>query len=484
MMVKNLITIFFSLVYIAVLFAATLGASAASPDSAAREKPNFIVILTDDLDFKSVDLMPKIKALLAKHGTTFSNYFVTDSLCCPSRASLLRGQYPHNHQVLGNSPPEGGFERFYKLGHEQSTIATWLKDAGYRTTLVGKYLNGYPGKEKLTYVPPGWVEWEALRDPRKFFNYRMNENGHVVRYGDSAADYQTDVLAAKTVDFIARAAKQPFFIYLAPSAPHLPATPAPRHAAEFSHVIAPRTASFNEKDLNGKPAWLRQHPPLSSEEIAEIDQVYRNRLQSMLAVDDMVEKIVTALKTHGLLDHTYIFFTSDNGYHLGEHRLKEGKNTAYDEDIRVPLIVRGPGVPAGRTIQHLALNIDLAPTLAEIAGVATPGFVDGRSLKPLLAAALPPTRAWREDFAVEHWARPNAKNPKPPSYAALRTKDHLYVEYVTGERELYDLNADPHEMRNLAGSAVPGLLARLSKRLSTLEHCAGKSCQQDSQGLL
>jgi arylsulfatase A-like enzyme len=336
------------------------------------------------------------------------------------------------------------------------------------------------------YVPPGWVEWEALRDTRKFFNYRMNENGHVVRYGHGADDYQTDVLAAKTADFIARAAKQPFFIYLAPSAPHLPATPAPRHTAEFSHAIAPRTASFNEKDLNGKPAWLRQHPPLSSEDIAEIDQVYRNRLQSMLAVDDMVEKIVTALQTQGLLDHTYIFFTSDNGYHLGEHRLKEGKNTPYDEDIRTPLIVRGPGVPAGRTVQHLALNIDLAPTLAEIAGVTAPGFVDGRSLKPLLAATLPPTRAWREDFAVEHWAHSNAKKPvsRPPSYAALRTKDHLYVEYVTGERELYDLSADPHEMRNLAGSAAAGLLARFSKRLSTLEHCTGESCRQRFQGLL
>jgi arylsulfatase A-like enzyme len=195
---------------------------------------------------------------------------------------------------------------------------------------------------------------------------------------------------------------------------------------------------------------------------------------------------VTALQTHGLLDRTYIFFTSDNGYHLGEHRLKEGKNTAYDEDIRVPLIVRGPGVPADRIVQHLALNIDLAPTLAEIAGVTAPGFVDGRSLKPLLAAVPPPTRAWREDFAVEHWTHPNAKNPvsRPPSYAALRTKDHLYVEYATGERELYDLSADPHEMRNLAGSAAAGLVARLSKRLSTLEHCAGESCRKESHGLL
>jgi len=485
---KNPITFMVSLLAAAVLCGAGPAASAApasSMPSGARQKPDFIFILTDDLDVKSVEFMPRLKALLTKQGTTFSDFFVTDSICCPSRASFLRGEYPHNHQVLTNFEPEGGFERFHELGHEQSTIATWLKAAGYRTVLLGKYLNGYPGKQSL-HAPPGWDEWYALKDPRKYFGYRINENGRLVSYGHDANEYQTDVLAAKTVDFIARAAKQPFFIYLAPSAPHLPATPAPRHAAEFSNAIAPRTASFNEKDLSGKPAWLRQHPPLSTEEIAEIDQVYRNRLQSMLAVDDMVEKIVTALQTHGLLDRTYIFFTSDNGYHLGEHRLKEGKNTAYDEDIRVPLIVRGPGVPADRIVQHLALNIDLAPTLAEIAGVTAPGFVDGRSLKPLLAAAPPPTRAWREDFAVEHWTHPNAKNPvsRPPSYAALRTKDHLYVEYATGERELYDLSADPHEMRNLAGSAAAGLVARLSKRLSTLEHCAGESCRQESHGLL
>jgi arylsulfatase A-like enzyme len=349
---------------------------------------------------------------------------------------------------------------------------------------VGKYLNGYPAKENPSHVPPGWVEWDALRDPRKFFNFRMNENGHTVSYGHSASDYQTDVLTAKTVDIISRAGKQPFFIYLAPSAPHSPATPAPRHATAFSNAIAPRTASFNENDVSGKPAWLREHPLLSSEEIAKIDEHYRDRLRSMLAVDDMVEKIVTALETHGVLDRTYIFFTSDNGYHLGQHRLKEGKNTAFDEDIRVPLVVRGPGIPAGRTIPYLALNIDLAPTLADLAGVAAPNFVDGRSLKPFFAVAPPSALAWREDFLVEHWALPKKSVSLIPAFAALRTIDHLYVEYATGERELYDLRADPHEMRNLAGSLAARLLARPAKRLSRLKHCAGENCRHEAHGLL
>jgi arylsulfatase A-like enzyme len=488
---KNPITLMVSLLAAAVLCGAGPAASAApasSMPSGARQKPNFIFILTDDLDVKSVEFMPRLKALLTKQGTTFSDFFVTDSVCCPSRASFLRGQYPHNHQVLNNFEPEGGFERFHELGHEQSTIATWLKAAGYRTVLLGKYLNGYPGKQSL-HAPPGWDEWYALENPRKYFGYRINENGRVVTYGHDTNEYETDVLAAKTVDFIARTAangKQPFFIYLAPSAPHTPSTPAPRHEKEFSHATAPRTPAFDESDVSGKPAWVRNTPPLSSKEIAKIDSIYRRRLQSMLAVDEMIEKIVGALQTHGVLDQTYIFFTSDNGFHFGEHRLEAGKETAYEEDIRVPLIVRGPGVPAGRTLQHLALNIDIAPTLAELAGARAPSFVDGQSLRRLLTHAPPSTRAWREDFAVEHWAHPNAKNPvsRPPSYAALRTQDHLYVEYATGERELYDLSADPHEMRNLAGSAAAGLVARLSKRLSTLEHCAGESCRQESHGLL
>jgi N-acetylglucosamine-6-sulfatase len=488
---RNPIPLMVSLLAVAILLAvSTTGWAASTPPaggahSEVHKKPNFIIILTDDLDVASVEFMPKLKALLTKQGTTFSNYFVTDSLCCPSRASLLRGQYPHNHQVLSNRQPEGGFEKFYKLGREQSTIATWLHDAGYRTVLLGKYLNEYPGKESLK-EPPGWDEWYALMYRQdKYFDYRMDENGRAVSYGHEASDYGTDVLAVKTVDFIGRTAvsgNQPFFIYLAPSAPHMPATPAPRHEKEFLNATAPRTPAFNESDVSGKPAWLRARAPLSSQEIAKIDRIYRKRLQSMLAVDDMVEKIVMALQDHGLLKQTYIFFTSDNGFHFGEHRLNAGKGTAYDEDIRVPLIVRGPGVPAGRTLQHLALNIDIAPTLAELAGARASSFVDGESLRRLLTHAPPSARAWREDFGVEHRAHPNAKNPVSglPSYAALRTKDHLYVEYATGERELYDLSADPHELRNLAGSAAAGLLARLSKRLSTLEHCAGESCRQES----
>lgn len=475
----------------------------------SKDRPNFIIILTDDLDVPSVEFLPRVKALLAKEGTTFSNYFVTDSVCCPSRASLLRGQYPHNHQVLSNHPPEGSFEKFNKLGEERSTIATWLQAAGYRTVLLGKYLNNYIGKDsrespdahglreayaavkdylekKPLYVPPGWDEWYALINHHtRYFDYQFNENGRAVSYGDKPDDYETDVLAEKTVDFISRTAgKQPFFIYLAPSAPHGPARPAPRHKDDFPQARAPRTASFDEKDVSGKPAWVRATPPLLPEQIAHIDSLYRRRLQSMLAVDEMVEKIVGALAARGLLDQTYIFFTSDNGFHLGQHRLDQGKSTAYEEDIRVPLVVRGPGVPAGKTIQPMALNIDLAPTLSELAGITAPDFIDGRSLKPLLAGAFPAHVRWRDDFAVEFWPHPTPHGTGQPAYEALRTRDYLYVDLATGEKELYDLNADPDELHNLAAAAPGALTAKLAKRLAELRHCAAASCRMEPGGLL
>jgi arylsulfatase A-like enzyme len=465
------------------------GAPAAEGRAGTRQKPNFIVILADDLDVPLVEFMPKLKALVAKQGVTFANSFVTSSICCPSRASLLRGQYAHNHQVLTNNAPEGAFEKFYALGREQSTLATWLKAAGYRTMLIGKYLNEYPGKQSL-YVPPGWDEWYALSARKSFVNakkekkFLVNENGRLASYGHDAKDYLTDVWAAKTVDFISRngsRGKPPFFIHLAPTAPHRPATPAPRHEQEFPNAASPRTASFNERDVSDKPSWIQQNRVLSDKTIAKIDGLYRKRLQSMLAVDDMIEKIVAALEAQRALGTTYIIFTSDNGFHLGQHRLLD-KSTPYEEDIRVPLIVRGPGVPAGKTLDHFTLNIDLAPTLAELADAKVPSFVDGRSFKPLLGNAPPPVQSWRQDFAVEYWPPAGQKKPasKPPRYAALRTKDHLYVEYATGDKELYDLRADPHQLDNLARSGRSELISHLSKRLAALARCAAETCRQGS----
>jgi N-acetylglucosamine-6-sulfatase len=222
----------------------------------------------------------------------------------------------------------------------------------------------------------------------------MNENGKLVRYGSRADDYLTDVVARKSIDFIKRAAAegQPFFIHLALYVPHSPATPAPRHAQLFPDAQLPRPPSFNEPDVSDKPSFIRNRPLLTERQIAQMQDLYRKRLQSLQAVDEMLASLIATLQATGQLEHTYIFFTSDNGFHMGEHRLNSGKQTAYEEDIRVLLIVRGPGVPAGRVLEHLTGNIDLAPTFAELGRAAIPDFVDGRSLVPLLSSTPPPTR--------------------------------------------------------------------------------------------
>ncbi len=504
----------------------TISAASGSAIAAPATRPNIVFVLTDDQDTQSIAVMPRLKTLLIDRGTSFSNFFVTYSLCCPSRSTILRGQYPHNHQVLSNTPPNGGFARFHSLGNENSTIATWLKGAGYRTVLMGKYLNGYPTGAEQTFVPPGWDEWYSPIGNGGYanFNYTMNESGRLVRYGNAPEDYLTDVLSRKAVDFIRRTTREsrPFFIYLATFAPHAPSTPAPRHQQEFANAKLPRSPSFNEADMSDKPEWLRGRPPLTPRQIDQLEAHYRKRLQSLQAVDELLGNLINELQAQGQLARTYIFFMSDNGFHLGEHRLLIGKDTPYEEDLRVPMIVRGPGVPEGKTVPHIGLNNDFAPTWAELAGVSAPGFVDGRSLVPLLGSSPPPVETWRQAFldvrfnavarqgasvvpdpdrdAEEPSAGPIASAQAGPSapaqtqlaqaqprlrpraggvpeFQAVRARDFLYVEYSTGERELYDLRSDPYELQSLHATADPALLRRLAAYLAALRSCAAASCR-------
>jgi N-acetylglucosamine-6-sulfatase len=469
------------------LFIALLGIAAAA--HAAGPKPNIIFILTDDMALRDAAQMPKLQSLVAAQGVTFTNYFVTDSLCCPSRSSILRGEFVHDHQTLGNQPPDGGFEKFHALGNEKSTIGTWLKAAGYRTALMGKYLNGYPNTVAQNYVPPGWDEWDSpSRGGYGEFNYLLNENGHLVTYGNAPGDYLVDVMARKSVAFIDDAvrAKQPFFMYLATFAPHQPATPAPRHANLFPNARAPRDASFDEADVSDKPQFIQALPPLRPMAIQRIDALYRKRIQSLQSVDDMIETLVRELQRTGVLNNTYIVFTSDNGFHLGNHRMVMGKQTAYETDIHVPLIVRGPGVPAGATQDELVEEIDLAPTFAQWAGASAPSFVDGRSFASLLAGK--PT-SWRNAVLVEHYSgstEPFASEfevaqrrgrQRIPTYRALRTSSMTYVEYETGERELYDVSRDPYELENIVPRAAKSTIDKLSAQLAAMRSCSGAACR-------
>jgi len=461
------------------------GASAPAAEHAAQP-PNVILVLTDDEDWKAHEFLPQVRRLLEQRGATFSNYFVGYSLCCPSRSSILRGQYAHNTGVLGNAPPDGGFERFYRQGLERSTLATWLQDRGYYTALAGKYLNGY-GTTALagggTHVPPGWTDWFALVGRAPYFDYRINDDGRVLHFGHAESDYLTDVLRRHAIAVIraARSAHKPLFLYLAPKAPHLPAEPAPRHSHLFSSAQMPEGASFDEDDVSDKPAPVRDRPRLGAIERLRMEALYRDRLRTLQAVDEMVAAIVEELAAGGDLDRTYILYTSDNGWHMGEHRLGHGKNTPYEEDIRVPLVIRGPGIAPGSVIPQLAVNSDLAPTIAELAGARVPAFVDGRSLVPLWRA---PPAHWRQCLLVQRGGNgasqaDDGDDPHVPwGFHALRTAQYLYAAWSSGDRELYDLLADPAELRNLAATADPVLVGQLAGRLEALSTCRGAECRR------
>jgi arylsulfatase A-like enzyme len=469
-------------------------------DKVGAEQPNIILILVDDLDAHPATLatMPNLQQLLVAQGASFANSIVPIALCCPSRVSLLTGQYAHNHDIVANAYPEGGFLRTYEFGLEGQTIAATLQASGYHTALIGKYLNGYPAN-KGAYVPPGWDEWAVVSGGMQYYNYVLNENGSLVTYGTVRKDYLTDVLTNKTIDFLGRMNMDaPFFLLVAPYTPHDPATPAYRHRELFGDAKVPRSLAFNEQDVGDKPAYVASLPRLSKEQIAEIDGLYRQRLRALQAVDELLGQIVLKLEEAGLLENTYILFTNDNGYHLGQHRLERGKQTPYEEAIRVPLVVRGPGVPPGVTRPEVVSNIDLAPTFAELAGLDPldiPTF-DGRSLVPLLRAKVknPP---WRQVTLFEHPNRPQnppfdpsgaSEDPDEllhpaavqivkPEFFGLRTVRYKYIEYETGEFELYDLNEDPEELDNLAASADPALLQKFAIWLGNLRQCAGASCR-------
>jgi N-acetylglucosamine-6-sulfatase len=446
--------------------------------AAAQGRPNVVVIESDDQTVESMRVMGKVNSLIGDKGATFQNNFVNYSLCCPSRATFLTGQYEHNHGVLGNSPPNGGFGRFEAL-HGDNNLAVWLQDAGYYTGMIGKYLNGYSNNP---LIPPGWSEWHAAApNDQGVYNYALNDNGTIFHYGETPADFKQDVLTGKAVDFVDRRSHKPkpFFLWLTYTAPHAggpdpnpnppfncngTAKPAPRHAHAFDSEPLPRPPNFNEADVSDKPPAIRNLPVLSAGEIADIQRKYRCRLESILSVDEGVKAIIDELRANGELENTLLMFTSDNGFFHGEHRIPGGKTRIYEESIRVPLQMRGPGIPRGVNVGALSINADLAPTIVDAAN-ANPGLVmDGRSLIPV--AQQPGIEQGRELLIEE------------PSFEAIRTERYKYAEYSTGEKELYDLQQDPFELQSRHNDPVyASVEAQLAARLHELQNCAGASCR-------
>jgi N-acetylglucosamine-6-sulfatase len=457
--------------------AALSGSAAGQSKSASAVRPNVVVLETDDQTVESMRMMPNVKTLLADQGVTFDNSFVSYSLCCPSRSTFLTGQYAHNHGVWGNTAPIGGY---YKLD-STNTLPVWLQRAGYQTIHLGKYLNQY-GTRNAREIPPGWGQWYGTPDPStyRYLNYTINENGNLVSFGTAASDYKTDVESRLAVDLIAHQAAdpRPFFMWVAFLAPHSGAprdaddptglatpSPAPRHKNRFANEPLPTPPSLNEADVSDKPAVIRNRPLLTPARLNAVRQSYQQRLESLLAVDEAVAQIVNELTRIGKLDSTYIIFTSDNGFFHGEHRVPAGKVLLYEPSIRVPLIIRGPGIPAGQHRSQFVANTDLAPTITQVTGAQPGRVMDGRSLLPFAHDRL--LQSGR-DILLE-----------TPTYAAVRSPNWLYAEYTTGERELYNLARDRDELNSLhADPRFDKIKANLAARLARLRLCKGPACRR------
>jgi arylsulfatase A-like enzyme len=451
--------------------------------SAAPARPNIVLLMTDDQTVESLRVMPNVKRVLADRGTTFDNSFVSFSLCCPSRATLLTGQYAHNHGVLSNQPPGGGYEKL----DGSHTLPVWLRNAGYYTAHLGKYLNGY-GKADPSEIPPGWSEWRGSVDPStyQFYGYTLNEGGTLTKFGSDSSSYQTDVYARKAVEMVRRraASDTPFFLSVAFLAPHSggpvgpdrsrgTALPAPRHRGRYAAEPLPAPPSLNEADVSDKPLAIRKLPPLNARQIERARERYRLRLESLLAVDEAVAQIVAELSSSGELGNTLIVFTSDNGFFHGEHRIETGKVDLYEPSTRIPLIVRGPGVPAGLRLRQPVANVDLAPTILAAAGAKADRRLDGRSLWTLLGD---PGIFWGRDLLHEGPGRDAASR----RFIALRTPHWVYARHLTGEEELYDLQKDSHQLRSLhADAPAAATKADLMRRLAALAECSGDGCRRE-----
>ena len=453
--------------------------------AAPQRRPNVLVIETDDQTAASLRTMPNVNRLLVDAGTTFDNAFASYALCCPSRATFLTGQYAHNHGVFANVAPRGGY---YKLRGE-NTLPVWLRNVSYQTIHLGKYLNEY-GREDPTEVPPGWTGWHGLVDPSTYhyYGFTFNDNGRLRNFVPATAYYQTDVMTDKAVRLIGRASdrKRPFFMWAAYLAPHyqfggpsepddpegIPTPePSPLDRDSFASEPLPMDESFDEADIADKPAPIQDFPPLTEEQRAGIQENYQQELESLQAVDRGVARLIEALRAKRELRDTLILYTADNGYFHGEHRIPYGKTLPYEPALRIPLVVRGPGVPRGVRLPQLVSNVDMAPTILDATGTS-PGLPqDGVSLLPLIRDG---RRLPARDILIEG----RAVHGGGLRFAGIRGRRWTYTEYSNGERELYDLQTDPAQTVNHAfDPSFSAVENDLTRRLAAVQWCRGKGCR-------
>lgn len=465
---------------------------------AAPGRPNIVFIVVDDLDAGTAQRMWRTQRRIGAEGARFYRAYAEFALCSPSRTTMLTGRYAHNTGVRHNDGPLGGFRAFLANGLALQTVNHWLQAAGYRTGLIGKLINGYPNGLDASGVLPGWDEWFVQRETTAE-GFTVNENGTWVSRSTSEA-YDTDLYTARARAFLRDSADrgQPFALFLWYRQLHTPVGVALRHAHLFAAELAPRSAAFLEVDQRDKPPFLRLATRDASW-VARLDATHRDRLRSAQAIDEGIAAIYGDLQAAGLLASTYLVVTSDNGFELGEHRLGDTKGFAYEESVRVPLLVRGPGVPAGRTIGQLVGTADFAPTFAEWAGITPPVEVDGRSFAALLRAPSPASVPWRRALPLSIMRQPltewpavwaDGLNPQvktgydciraPSAWASMRgvrTQRYTLTHYATGDMELYDRQLDPHQLDNAICGADPALRQRLRDLAEALSTCRGQACR-------
>jgi N-acetylglucosamine-6-sulfatase len=474
--------------------AGLLGAAGGDAAAGTRDQANVVIVLTDDQDAKSLRVMKGVKRKLGRRGANFRSAFAVYPLCCPSRATILTGQYPHNHGVLDNAGRDGGVKAF----DESTTLATALSDDGYRTGYIGKYLNGYPAlarDDAEAAHPPGWDRFFGMVDAGQY-EWSINANGTLRRYGREPNDYQTDVLRRMGLDFIRKHSgrnKPPFFMMLGTNAPHgekgrrfadRNPRPAKRHVGAFERLRLPDIPSFNEADVSDKPPFLRV-PRIKGKGRRELRDRYRGRLESLLSVDQLVTRLLSELRRQGELRNTLFVFTSDNGFLLGEHRL-ERKRLLYEESAQVPLVMRGPGIPKGVKRHELVGNIDLAPTIYDVTGVSPPPALEPDGVSLLNLVDNPGAFADR-DLLLENFHIGSGDGVGK----AVRTQEAVLIEQRvdgTTYRELYDLDPespfpkpggyDPYQLENqYENPDYSGLRGQLQDRLDQLRNCEGNQCR-------
>jgi arylsulfatase A-like enzyme len=558
---------------LALLAASAAGAPNGPGPLGGPAQPNFVVIQTDDQTLEglyatyrqyegapTLRAMPNTLDMIAKRGMTFSRYYVSYPLCCPSRVTLLTGRYAHNHGVRGNVQPAGGYAGFAARAALTHNLATWMQQAGYKTIHIGKFLNGYgePPYDSGTEVPPGWSTWhtvEAADSTHFYYGYSLNNNGKVDGpYGDSGSwdtreygvrddigcpfaptnglpcYYETDELSQiATGELLETPNDQPFYMQIDYTAPHgdfrRPAgpEPAPREYDWFKGARLPhnRREGFDEGNVGDKPRFIREAPHLSLDDKHTYRVYWQKQLESLRGIDDGVKLILDTLGAEQRLRDTYVIFTSDNGFFFGEHRLIGGKFLAYEPATHLPFLIRGPGIRPNTRSGELSENIDIAPTVLELAGARADKSIDGRSMVPFLqdpslrtrrpllfesfvetndveqqgAIAVPGDQSGtvrekkrhRSRLSRELTRRPGATASilaPPKDYEGIRLGPYKYIAWPDGEKELYDINRDPYELNNLA--KIPNFFPVrnfLHEELRRLEDCVGRDCARPSPRL-